>query len=425
MAFNQANGAAVLKTTFTDKAVQSLVAESTNFALWQILQKKQKGLSSARNKWGKAFVIPQLLFENRTRSTSLATAETKSATSGEGGERTYGKFEIEPIVMYSAATVSGVAAETADGRDEAAFIDAMKTELEGAMRGMADGFARDVYGAGYGELGQIKAGSTVTSTTIVVPTGDLHKYQKGDDLVAGSTLADGLRSATSRRITGVAGDGTLTLSGSPAALSWAAGDYLFNANVTTLSTSSARAKTSFSGLAAYNPVTAPTSGYTVHGLDLSTDWRLGGVRVNAADHTTTLDAVSQLVLDLKNQGSKTSHLLCNPVDWQKVMVQLPDQNIFKSEQGKGNIGYESVRVMIPGGGTCELVSDTQADIGQIRAINDKHLYWVYNRELIHIIDNDGLTFRKVSGDNFTVGIRSIMGLACDKSNTLGVLYGIT
>lgn len=420
--FNQTTGAAILKTTFTPRAVEKLTAEASRFSLWAILDKKEMKL--VKGAFGSTFIIPMQLDDSEAVGTSIATAETKSGTTAQGGEVTYKAFAVSPIKFYGSAKIDGADATMADGDDQGAFLDATKREMESVMRSMSRHFAIYSHGNGYGEVGKIKAGSTVTSTTIVVRRGDRRKIRIGMDLVAGATLAGTLISNTSLRVTGIASDGTLTLSASPSALSWVAGSYLFNANVRS---TSANTRTQITGLAAYNPVVEPSSTTTIHGVDINANFRLSGMRVKMSDlatGSTVLDGLKALLVEMDAEGEPPTHAIANTEEWQKVVALLPDQTVYKTAVGEGTIGFDTVKVRGPGG-TVELLCDPNAEPDEIRVLNKKHLFWAYNGDaLINIINEDGNTWRKVAGeDAFSVQLRAILALCCDKTNSLGVLVG--
>lgn len=430
MAFDQTAAQAILKETFTDKAIQKLINdENVNF-LWRRLAKKQRNMINAskgvHNPFGKSFSIPIHTDENETISNSLTTAETKAATSGQGGEQVFKTFEVSPVVLYAAAGVSGVTASTADGRDDGSFIDAMKTEYEGAVRGMGRHMGVGAHRAGYAEVGQIAAGSTVTTTTIDIRAGDRANIRIGMDLRAnGTSLTTVVRSGTFR-VTQTAllssGNVRLTLSGDPSAVSWAAGDFLFNANI--VSTANPKIRTTHLGLAAYNPVTAPAGGTTIHGVDISTNYRLSGLRNVATDFTDPLEAVNSLLLDMVTEGQKPNLLIANQEVWKTLFDLIPQSSLFKGDQGQGITGFETVKFFAPGVGAIELALDPQAEPGEVRAVDERRVFWAYNKELVHVIDEDGLFFRKLTGDNFGCALRSIAALCCDNPLGLGVTSAV-
>lgn len=420
--FNQTTGAAILKETYTPRRVEKLTAEANRFSLWALLDKREHKL--VKGAFGKQFIIPLHVNDSESVGVSISTAETKSATTGEGGEVEYKAFTVTPVKYYGSAKVDGSDATMADGNDMGSFLDATKAEMDSVMRTMSRRFAIFAHGAGYGELGKIKAGSSVTSTTIVVRKGDRRKFRKGMSIrVSGTSLTTVVRSGTGR-ITNIASDGTLTLTGvDPSASSWAAGDFIFHESV---STANPKVRTTITGLAAYNPETEPSSPTTLHGLDIGSDWRLGGMRVNAADYSDVLEGLKALMVEMDAEGEVPTHAICNTEDWVKVVALLPDQTVYKTSVGEGSVGFDTVKVRCPSG-TVELVSDPTAEVGAIRCFNKQHLFWAYNGDaIINIINEDGNTWRKVAGeDAFSVQLRAILALCCDKPNSLGVLYGVT
>jgi hypothetical protein len=419
--FNQTTGASILKETYTPRRVEKLTAEANRFSLWSLLDKREHKL--VKGAFGKQFIIPMHVNDSEAVGVSIATAETASGTTGAGGEVEYKNFAVTPVKFYGSAKVDGSDATMADGNDMGSFLDATKAELDSVMRTMSRRFAIYAHGAGYSELGQIKAGSSVTSTTIVVRRGDRRKFRKGMSIRVSQTLTSVVRTGTGR-ITNIASDGTLTLTGvDPSAQSWAAGDFIFSESV---STANPKARVTITGLAAYNPATEPTTTTTLHGLDISTDWRLNGMRFDASTATDVLDGLSKLMIEMDAEGEPPTHAIANTEDWSKVVALLPDQTVYKTGVGEGTVGFETVKVRCPGG-VVELISDPTAEVGQIRCFNKAHLFWAYNGDsIINIINEDGNTWRKVAGeDAFSVQLRALLALCCDKPNSLGVLYNVT
>lgn len=419
MAADVTAATAVLKTVFTPKMIEKLVLDESKWPLWSILEKRKA--DAVKGAFGLKFVIPMHLNDTQAVGSDLSANETKAATSGQGGEIEYKAFEVTPTVYYGAAKVSGISMSYADGNDKGSFVDQLAEEMKGAMRSMANRFAIYAYGAGYGTLGKISGAPT--STTVKVRRGDRRKFRKGMDLVAGLTEAGAVRSATSIRVTKIASDGTLTLSADPTALSWADGDFLFAKSDHDLTGAGIRKV--ITGLGAYNPTTEPATTTTLHGVDISTDWRLSGMRIASGTGADILEDVKLLAVELDAEGEAPTHAVANTEVWNKIVALLPDETVFKTTVGDGTIGYETVKIRCPSG-VVELLSDPSADPTELRMFNIKYLFWAYNGDaFINTIDEDGNMIRKVSGeDAFGVAFRAIIALCCDKPNSLGVLTGI-
>ncbi len=404
--------AAVIKDVFTPRMIQSLITENSEWALWNILDKRSQKLGGA---FGNHFIIPFQSNDNQAVGASISAAETKSATSGQGGEVEYKGFQVLPKVYYGSAQVNGVTSLEVDGRDQGSFIDALAEDMKSNMRTMGKRFAIYSHGDGTAILGNISG--SPTSTTVKVRVGDKRKFSRGMDLVGIDPVALTVRSATSRRITKIASDGTLTLSGSPTALGWLDGDALacvddFNSVIT--------------GLGSYNPIVEPTTTTTLHGVDISTDYKLSGMRVKLANYADGLQALKGLAMDMGAEGAFPTDAIANPVVWDALSSLLPDQTPFKTGLGEGSVGFETIRVRTPSG-TFNLLSDPSADPTVIRCINSKYLFWAYaGPSIIHPINNDGNVLRKIAGqDAFGTQLRAVVALCCDKTNSLGVVTGFT
>lgn len=402
----------VIKDTFTPRQIQSICTSHKEWALWNLLDKRAAKLGGV---FGRQFIVPFKTNDSQAVGSSISAAETKAATSAQGGEVEFKGFAISPTIYYGASKVDGVVNLEVDGRDQGSFIDALTEDTESVLATMGKRYAIYAHGNGSAVVGIISG--SPTSTTIKVRAGDKRKLARGMDLVGVDPATGTVRSATSRRITKMGSDGTCTLSGSPVALGWVDGDWVAPVddygNVIT-------------GLAKYNPVVEPTTTTLVHGLDISTDYKFSGMRASVSAYPDALEALIGLASECGQEGAFPTHAIANPVVWQSLRSLLPDQNSFKSGMGEGSVGYETIKVRTPEG-VFDLLSDPAADPTVVRTLNEKYLFWLYaGPSIIHPINEDGNLLRKISGqDAFGIQWRSIVALACDKPNSLGVLTGFT
>jgi hypothetical protein len=420
--FDPTAAAAVLKTTFTPKRINSMTPESGQYPLWKLLSKKQK--DAVKGAFGLKFIIPIKTNTSQAVSTSATDAETTAAaastTAGSAAE--YKAFEVQARVYYGAYAVDGVTSLTADGRDQGSFVDALAESAKDIMESMMVRYAIYAHGAGYAEMGKVKTGSSVSATQFTIRRGDRRKIRKGMKLFFSATQTGTLRTNTPALVTKVTSTGLTTVSGVDiSAAGVAADDFIFAADARS---TSANTPTVITGLAAYNPVTEPSTTTILHGLDISTDWRLSGMRVAYADYGNILEAIYALAMELADEGSPPTHALANTEVWNQVVDLLPDQSVYKSGVGEGSVGFDTVKVRTPAG-TVELVNDTTCVDGEIRMFSSEHLFWAYaGPSVIHPMNQDGLEVRKLTGDTWGGGLRSVVALCCDKPNSLGILTGI-
>jgi hypothetical protein len=413
MGFDATVADPILKDVLYSKAMQSVVTDHKNWALWAILEKRNAKLGGA---WGRHFILPFKEEDTQAVGASITATETKAALAGTnlGSAPKFNGYQIDPALYYATAQVDGTYALRADGNDTGSFVDAMVASAESKFATMGKRMAMYAHGDGTANLGVI-IGSP-TSTTINVGRASKRRLARGMDLVGVDPATNTVRSATALGVTAIANDGTITLSASPVALGWVAGDYVapkddFNAVI--------------KGLNYLNPETTPTSGQLVHGCDISLNYKLGGMRYALADYTDALDACTQAAMDMGAEGNFPTTAIANPITWQSIASLLPNQTVYKTALGEGNIGFDTIKIRTPDG-VFELLSDPAAKTTTVRLLDTKHVFFMYaGPALIHDLTagTGAAMVRKGTGDTWITQLRAMVQLGCDLPNSLGVITG--
>jgi len=400
------------------RTIRSIVPDHKKYPLYSLLVKKKGKLVPSA--FGSAFVVPIVTEDPQAISAgSPSAAETKAATSSQGGEPQYKAFSVSPKFLYSAGKVTGAAILQTEG-DTNAFIDAMSESIDKAVNSLGGRIAMHLHGSGKAELGVLTA-DPGTGTTLTLARGAKRRLRVGMDVVFRATLTGANRAGGSRRITGVNSDGTATID-SAADAAVASGDFVILANE---STASSATPDVLSGLDAWNPQTEPTSGDSFFGVDRSTNYRLAGQRLDNSTFSNVRDGLIELAMEMDAEGMTPSFGLANPVDWAKVAKLQEANRNYNDSQDKAFIGFQTCTVAAPSG-NFPLVSDPSAPVGKIRLVNQEHVYIVHSGDdVVHLVQEDGNLIRKVAGeDAFTVLVRSACNLVCDAPSALGLLYGI-
>lgn len=417
MALDITAATAALKVHYA-RTIKSLIPDHKKYPLYSLLAKKKGKLVSGA--FGASFVVPILSDEQQAISAaSPSAAETKAATSSQGGERVYKAFTVTPKFLYSAGKVTGAAIIQTEG-DTNAFIDAMAEQIDGAVQSLGGRIAMHLHGSGKGEIGKLTA-DPGTGTTITLARGAKRRLRVGMDVVFRATLTGADRAGGSRRITGVNSDGTATVSAAMDA-AVASGDWVILVNESTASTATPDV---LSGLEGWNPETEPTAGDSFFGVDRSTNYRLAGQRLDAATFSNVRDGLIELAMEMDAEGANVKLGVANPVDWAKVAKLQEANRDYNNDFNKAFIGFQTCAIASPSG-TFPLVSDPSAPVGKIRLLDTDHVYLIHSGDdLVHLVQEDGNLIRKVAGeDAFTVLVRSCANMVVDKGSAVGLLYGV-
>jgi hypothetical protein len=249
---------------------------------------------------GKYIPVPLVYGTPQGRSATFATAQSNQTAPS------LASFFVYRVSNYQLVTITNELLE-ATKDDAAAFVDEAKLNMDTGFRNISNDLALDLYGAANGQRGVISSISTGV-ITLATPA-DIVNFEVGMALVSYSVSGTTPTQSTSAAIGYVfavnRSAGTLTVAASAGSTTaatptnWStsfsnlavAGDINFTSGG--LATAS---KLKLSGLAAWIPSTAPTSGDNFWGVDRSADpTRLAGVRFDGSSESieeALIDAAS-------------------------------------------------------------------------------------------------------------------------------------
>lgn len=171
---------------------------------------------------------------------------------------------------------------------------------------------------------------------------------------------------------------------------------------------------SVSGLKAWLPIVAPTTGDAFWGFDRSVDaQKLSGIRYVAQQgekyEQTFMNASAQAYL----AGANPSLILVNPLDWAKYTTELGNKVRFEDDPADQTIGARRLMVRGQGGTDLELVSDPQVDPGLFYMLDMDTWFLFHLRGVPHLDESDGRPAARVYGtDAITFRWRSWHQLIC-------------
>lgn len=243
----------------------------------------------------------------------------------------YKDWQLTRLSHYYSGSIDGDTLEST--RDnKAALVSAWNSETEGGFMSLRDEMHKIAWGSGTGSLGQIKAGTTPTTTIELANVEDINNFHVNMVLVASATDGGALGDTNTTKVTKVdRNDGILTVTPSVAGLGhpWVAGDFMYRQG-------NAQAGASFKipvGVRGWVPSTDPTS-TLFFGVDRSTDvTMLGGVRYNGASDGSVREAISRGLyrINRMGMGARPDYIFMNPDDVGQLVTEL-----------EGNVSYDKV-----------------------------------------------------------------------------------
>jgi hypothetical protein len=327
--FNLATIPNLFKTIYPDGIEQCIIGASP------FLGRVKKNTKAYKGFPGKGRELAWRIDQGGGVSADFATAQAQAGVSD------IRKPYIVRKKLYVVRKLDHEALEAAEG-NSGAIIDLLTEATEGATDELQKRAGSVLLGDGTGSIGQISSGSTVGSATITLADitqinnfrigGVYNTFTAGDSVVnTGDVTITALNEDT----------GTLTVSSTWSAQSSgvAAGDYIvpkgdFNAVP--------------SGVFAWNPGTAPTSGDNFYGVDRSVMVQaMSGCRY--APGQGSIDEVVIDAMALHNrQGGKHNFMLMNGDDMAGLVKQVGNvtriQRNAVGSNGKaiGELGFEGI-----------------------------------------------------------------------------------
>lgn len=343
---------------------------------------------------------------NALFATAQALAGINGATNnGYGGTATDSGFNVDVnftvtrVKNYAMYTIEQEALLASKG-DNGAFVSAATQLIDGTLQTLRNDFGRDLYWDASGTLGQLTNVSSLTFTVGEAIT----QIEKGMALVAstGSTKTAALRGATPTPmivLTVNRSAGTFTVDANTD--SAAAGDWLFIAGDRikgAITTHSTRQK--ISGLDAWNPITAPSGGDSLFGVDRSVDvTRLAGHRLDISALQPEEGYITALAA-MAREDADPSHIFTSFTDEKNLKLALGSRVECEYAQ-VGEVGFESIRMRGPQG-TVRIFADRNAPVGYARLLQMDTWQLKHLGDLVNKGDamNDGGMAREILSDRY-------------------------
>jgi hypothetical protein len=317
---------AALKEFYNGQVVENLVYADNPFLS---LIKKNPDVG------GKYYPVPIITGASQGRSGTFATAQANQSPVQ------MQEFLVTKKRDYSIATIDNETMESSR-TDKAAFLKASQVLIDGAIRSITNSLASALFRNGTGSIGKIATGG-ITSGVITLDDPE-SAVQFEVNMVLQANATDG--GATPRTALGyvIAVDtmaGTVTVSdtglggaaGSPT--SWAAADYLLvqgdnNAKI--------------SGLGAYFPDTAPSSGDNFYGVDRSVNpTRLAGSRKDLSS-VSVEEAITKASMYVGREGGRPDVGVVSYSGFTALQNALQTKVQYVDVKGPADLMFRGIRV---------------------------------------------------------------------------------
>ena len=374
------------------------------------------------------------------RSTGVG-ARSESAALPVAGKQSYDKAVYDLKYLYGRVEVTGPS--MAKTKNEAgAFLQALKSELDGVRNDLKKDLARQVYGDGTAALATVKTDAANSTTVAVLSAATVQALRKGQ-IYAGMTV-NVVDAATGVLATGGVPNtytvdsidlsaGTVTVSPALGA-AFAVGDYLVRAGVDITDATSAGEVNSWSDevdgiqrivphaaanqFGGINAATAANSWWDNQRIDVTSASDQDSVRTGTQN--LTFGTVQQAMNLVKIAGGNPSAIVTS------LGVQREFYNLFQTQvryidpesltykQGFQTLMYNNMPV----------IADIDAPYGNMYILDESTLK-VFSDQDWHFLDADGLTLRQVTGyDKFEAILARYMNMGATRRNNQAVITGI-
>lgn len=372
--------AALYKTVFMDGVPQN-VAIAKKHPTLDVIKKERKP-------FGRGFEVPIIFGTGQGMGSTVAQAEAAESASVPRA------WVLTPKKYYG--SISFDRADYLDSESNvAAYLDVKRLETENMLKGMGNTLGRYLFGQGYGTLGRVAAvaGNTATLTN----TGGYY-YESFKDFYIGMKVVSSVNEngtapdAGQSTVTNVVGDdGTGVAKITFDAIgNIGVNDYLFRQSDNNVV---------YAGFRGWLPLTPPLpgGGDSWFGVDRGVyPEMLAGSRV--LDVGTIEENIQTLAVKIQRLGGAPDIGVVNPLPFQSLIKQLGSK-VTRDAGGMAKFGYRSVLMDTPAG-TIEIVSDPDCDVD--RGYLLKQDSWRIRHigpGMIHLVDDDGLDMRMVSGED--------------------------
>lgn len=356
-------------------------------------------------------------------------ARAENAALPEAGRQRYEKAVYDLKYLYGRVEVTGPS--MAKTKNEAgAFLQALKSELDGVRNDLKKDLARQIYGDGTGTIATGTGNGNAGGTTILVGPEAIRKGQIYAGMLinvdrAGTLLVDSSSPAISTfEVASVdvsAGTVTVTVALASASRPFASGDKIRRVGVTTSAASEGNTYALSDEVDGIQRIVAdsPTALGGITPTGTATWW--DNQRVTSVG-ALSLGEIQQGLNRARTAGGMPTSIITS------LGVQREFYNLLTTYvryvEPQSNLGYSAGFKALDYNGM-PVIADIDAPYGHMYILDESTMK-VFSDQDWHFLDADGLTLRQVTGyDKFEAILARYMNLGATRRNNQVVLTGIT
>jgi hypothetical protein len=348
-------------------------------------------------------------------------ARAEAAALPAAGNQDYDKAVYDLKYLYGRVQVTGPS--MAKTKNEAgAFLQALKSELDGIRNDLQKDLARQVYGNGTAQI--VQCGTTTSDTTVVLNTAAGKEAIRKGQLYVGMTIdigtvadVDTISGATPRTITAVDfANATIDISG--AAVTTSSSHYITRAGAGVDGGATANGSRS-SEVDGLQRLVSESATY-VGEIDASANTWWDNKRVTSVG-ALALDDIQQGLNLVRLEGG-TPTVMVTSMGVQRELYNLLQDQVRYVDPMSYNYAAGFKTLEYAG---MPIISDIDAPYGNLYVLDESTIK-VFSDQDWHFLDSDGQTLRQVSGyDAFEAIMTRYMNLGMTKRSNQCVLADIT
>lgn len=360
---------------------------------------------SAEDLFGNQAVLPL----HTKRSSGIGVAAEGAALPSAGAQG-YEKAVFDLKYLYGRVEVTGPSqAKTASSAG--AFLQSMKSELDGIRRDLQKDLARQVYGSGLGNGLIAKCGTTTDSRTVVL--NDKEAITKGQiyvNMVINITDVNGtpITDGTSRTVTDVdVTNGQITIDSTGNVVTTSSSHYVSRAG---------GAGAEILGLTEI----VSTATKTIGGIDETATGKKFWANQRSTSASVSFDVLNSAFNTIKVFSGDDPSLLATSFGIERQIYNLFTTNMRYVDTQDLKGGWKGIMWK-----NLPIVGDLEHPWGRFHLVCEEHLR-VFSPQDWHFIDDDGLTIRMVAGyDKAEAVLRRYINLGVRKRNCQLVVSGVS
>ena len=318
----------------------------------------------------------------------------------------YSKFAVTRVEDFAVASIKGQTIKATKG-DANALVDAISSEMDGAIMSASESAQISLYRNGGGARGRINASGPSTTTVTLATPADIVNFETGMWLTTGST--DGTSGSVNPghvQVVGINRDtGVITVSGNWTAgiPACAANDYIFQEG---------DFGAMMQGLDAWVPASAPgATGF--FGVDRTADaTRLGGIRFSGSGGAIDEVLIEAAARAVREHASPDT-VFINNLDF-SPLINLPGtkREYVNADSSLAGVGYRAVQIETEAG-PINIIPDPYCPKGTAWMLQLDTWELASLDDVPHILDLDGNRFlREAGADAYEIRVGYYANLGC-------------